>query len=151
MKFTPKTEKEIAEENLWQPGEYSFEVLEAADKTSKSGNEMIELKLKVYADDGGYIFLNDYLLESMAYKLRHAADACGILEQYNAGSLVAADFAGKAGRVKLVIQKSKDPQYSDKNAVKDYVKSSAETKASAPVNGVAQETPGKFIDETIPF
>ena len=148
MKFTPKTEKEIAEENLWQPGEYSFEVLEAADKVSKAGNEMIELKLKVYADDGGYIFVNDYLMDTVAYKLRHAADACACLAKYETGMLQADDFKAKAGRLKLKIQKDKSGTYPDKNVVGDYVKSGKESS-----NGVAQVASASvpLPDDSIPF
>lgn len=148
MKFVPKSEKEIAEASLWPNGEYAFEIIEAADKVSKtSGNEMIELKMKVYNDEGAHIFVNDYLLESMAYKLRHAAVACNALDKYEAGSLSSHDFMGQAGRVKLKIQKSKDPQYADKNVIGDYVvkKDGEETPVSSNVSG----TP--IHDDTIPF
>lgn len=149
MKVTPKSEKEIAEENLWPVGEYSFEVLDASDKVSKSGNEMIELKLKVYADDGGHIFVNDYLLDSMAYKLRHASVACNALSKYEAGSLQASDFIGAAGRVKLKRQKSKDPQYADKNVVGDYVvKKDGEAGGDIPPGHPAASA---IPDDTIPF
>jgi hypothetical protein len=146
MKFTPKSEKEIAEENLWPAGEYGFEVIEAADKTSKSGNEMIELKLKVTNDEGAFIFVNDYLLESLSYKLRHAADACGVLEQYETGSLVGNDFISATGTLKLKIQKDKTGQYADKNVVADYKKREGAANGVAPVQAAA-----KFIDDTVPF
>lgn len=121
MRFAPKTEKEIAEANLWQPGNYSFEIVEATDKVSKSGNDMIELKVKVFNDEGKYILVNDYLLESIAYKLKHAADACGLSDSYNSGSLSGMEFVGKCGTLKLKIQKDKDGQYADKNVIGDYV------------------------------
>ena len=121
MNFTPKTEKEIEEANLLPPGTYDFEVVDAADKTSKAGNEMIELNLRVFDADGGHRFVRDYLLESIPHKLRHVAYACGLGESYEAGSLAAHDFLDRAGRVKLVIKKDKTGQYSDQNSVKDYV------------------------------
>lgn len=35
-----------------EPGDYNLRVVEAKDDTSKGGNEMIKLKLKVVNDDG---------------------------------------------------------------------------------------------------
>lgn len=129
MKVTVRTEKEIEEMNLWPAGEYPFEIFEAADAISKikpdgtGGNEMIELKLKIFNADGGYRILSDYLLDidSMAYKIRHCADVCGILDRYESGLLLATDFKGKTGYLKLKIQKDKSGQYPDKNTVADYI------------------------------
>lgn len=121
MKFTPKTEQEIVEAGLWPDGSYAFEVLNAYEKLSKAGNEMIVLKLKVYNNDGEFIYVDDYLLESMAFKLRHAAECCGLLPQYEAGDLNANHFEWQKGRLKLKTQKSKDEKYQDKNVVADYI------------------------------
>lgn len=131
MKFQPKTEKEIAEANLWPEGEYGFEVTEANDTASKKGNDMIKLKLRVYNAEGAFKFIDDYLLESMAFKLRHCASTCGLLDVYEGGSLLASDFVGKNGFVKLKITKDETGKYADKNDVKDYV-----------VKGVSDENDG---------
>ncbi len=128
--FIPKTENELKEANLIAAKTIcDFEVLEAKDETSKAGNPMIHLKLKVYKDDGGYIFIDDYLMALMEFKLRHAAEATSNLDKYNKGSLSADDFSGKAGKVKIGIQKSKDPQYADKNTINDYIVSGIQVKA----------------------
>lgn len=144
MKFAPKSEKEIAEENLIKPGFYDFEVVDATEKTSKSGNEMIELKLNVFDGDSPRIVI-DYLLESMAFKLRHAADACGLLPNYEAGSLLADDFKGKSGKLKIKIDKDKSGQYADKNGVGDYVK----REATAIPDG--RPVAPADLDDSIPF
>lgn len=149
MKFTPKTEKEIAEENLWPAGEYSFEITEAEDTVSSKGNEMIELKLKVYNEEGNFKILSDYLLEAIAYKLRHAAEVCGLLDAYNSGVLLASDFVGKTGYLKLKIDKDKTGKYPDKNGVGDYI-----TERSKSSNGAAKSPPPRkadIQDDTIPF
>lgn len=143
MQFTPKTEKEIAEENLWPVGEYGFEITEAYDKVSNSGNEMIELKLKVFNAEGGFKFIRDYLLESLSYKLRHAATACGAIGKYESGQLVAGDFVGATGFVKLGIDKDKTGKYPDKNAVKDYVTQEDASQAPPPGHPAA----ASFEDE----
>lgn len=146
MKFQPKSDKEIAEANLWTEGNYSFEIVEGVDKTSKSGNEMIELKVKVFNDDGGFIFVKDFLLESMAFKLKHAAQVCGL--DYEGGAIAGMDFVGKCGTLKLKIQKQKDPQYADKNVIADYVvKKDGEEPV---VNGVAHTT-SSIESDIVPF
>lgn len=143
MKFTPKTDLELKEENSkfkpWPDGIYAFTVREQVvlgtrtltteERVSKSGNDMIVLVLEVFAnDDEKSIFLEDYLLESMAFKFKHAAEACGLLKQYESGEIKADDFIGKSGEVSLTIQKGQKKDdgsnYPDRNSVKDYIKAS---------------------------
>ena len=121
MNFTPKTEKEIEEANLLPPGTYDFEIVDALDKTSKAGNEMIELNLRVFDSEGSSRYVRDWLMESIPAKLRHVAYACGLGDKYEAGSLVAQDFLDRTGQVKLVVKKDKTGQYSDQNSVRDYL------------------------------
>lgn len=122
MKFQPKTEKQIIEEGLLPAGVYGFEVYEATDKTSKTGNDMIELKLRLFDDEGNSRgMVTDYLLEKLAYKLRHAAVACDLESNYENGDLAAIDFSGKIGEVKIRVQEDKTGQYPAKNVVADYV------------------------------
>lgn len=147
MRFTPKTETEIAEANLLQPGTYDFEVADAKDKTSKAGNEMIELNLKVFDADGDYRFVRDYLLESIPHKLRHVAYACGLGDKYEAGELTAEDFLDRTGQVKVGIQKDKTGQYADQNSVRDYV---LPTGNATPARQ-AQSQPAVIDDDEIPF
>ena len=121
MRFTPKTEKEIVEDKLYPEGTYGFQIISADERVSKSGNDMIELKLQVYSNEGKFILVNDYLLESMMFKLLHACEACGLQSKYESGQLDAEDFIDKTGYLKLTIQKDKTGQYPDRNSVKDYV------------------------------
>lgn len=132
MKFKPKTEEEIENEKLWPAGEYDFEILAegqafgkeclTCDTASKAGNDMIQLVVRVYDEEGNTQTLLDYLLESIAYKLRHCADATDLLHKYDAGELSALDLIGKTGKCKIGIQKDKDGKYADKNFIRDYVK-----------------------------
>lgn len=144
MRFTPKTENEIAAENLLAPGIYGFEIIEAKDEVSRAGNEMIKLTVHVF-DDGQPVTIFDYLMEKVAYKLRHAAEACGLLSDYEHGLLNAADFEGRTGRCKVVIQKDKSGQYPDKNGIADYLKADA---TSAPARPKA---PAADLNDEIPF
>jgi hypothetical protein len=146
MKFQPKTESEIKSENLLEPGVYDFEIMDAADKTSKAGNEMIELKICIYGADGNGVYIFDYLLESIAYKLRHACDACGLLDKYQTGTLAAADFINKTGKCKVATQKDKTGQYADRNGIADYIKHENLVHDDKPTHSIAAD-----LNDDIPF
>ncbi len=122
MQFTPRTEKELAESRLMPKGIYDFEIVDAFEKTSKSsGNPMIELRVKVIAPGGAARVITDYLVEKRGEKLRHAAEACGLIDTYNDGTLSDTDFHHKRGKLKLGIEKDKTKTYPDKNIILDYV------------------------------
>jgi hypothetical protein len=148
MRFQPKSESEIQSMNLLQDGVYPFEVVEAHDRISKSGNDMIELKLKLWDSEGHERIIFDYLLEKMAYKLRHFAEISGLLDKYESGEINYLDCLHKTGNVEITIQKGQQKNeggyYPDKNSVKDYVKKG---------NGLLISAPKKddFLDDEIPF
>lgn len=125
MRFTPKTEEECTKFTLLPAGIYDFEVTAARNKISSKGNDMIELELNIFHDDGT-ASVRDYLMEAVAYKMRHFCAAAGLMPQYEAGELEDIDCIGATGKVKLEISKGKkkpdsEEFYSDKNGVKDYV------------------------------
>lgn len=119
MNFNPKTEDQIAEDSLLPDGNYDFNVLSAEDMTSKSGNEMIKLKLLVLADLGEKIVF-DYILEKMAFKLRHFCETTGLIEVYEKGNLDSMTCVGKSGVVVVGKSKDKTGKYPPKNVVVDY-------------------------------
>ncbi|MBX0289701.1 hypothetical protein K3G63_04590 [Hymenobacter sp. HSC-4F20] len=151
MKFTPKSDKELNEDRLLPVGEYDFTISKGQDTVSKKGNEMIELLIRVFKPDGTFILVTDYLMESMLYKVSHAAQACGLADKYNAGNLLGDDFEGKSGRLKLGIQVDKEGNYPDRNVVKDYIVDkdhATSLKAQAPVSKVSALAD---LDDEIPF
>ena len=122
MKFTPKTEKEIAESNLLPEGVYAFETIAADEKQSRSGNDMIVLKNAIYNQEGDRkLVVFDYLLESMAFKLLHYCQYTGLIEKYQSGELIAQDCIGKSGYCKIKTQKDKSGAYPDKSGIDDYI------------------------------
>jgi hypothetical protein len=131
MRFQPKTEQDVAGGGVWPAGEVDFEILEAAETVSKTDNDMIKLRVRVYNAEGRSKTIFDYLVatEGGAYKVRHFAEAVGMLANYERGELYADDLPGKAGRCKLSIRKS--PEYGDQNQIQDYVKPSALRQAAA--------------------
>ncbi len=131
MHFTPRTEQDIQDSKLWKKGDYDFEVLEGEDKTSKtSGKPMIELRLKLTDGKISRTF-TDYLLAETPEKLRHAASACGLIDNYDAGDLPGAAFKGKKGKVRLGIEKDRKKVYPDKNVVLDYICAESAAKGGA--------------------
>lgn len=122
MDFTPKDEKDLKKfELLPADSIYDFEVLEATDRVSKSGNEMIEINLGLYITDKIGHRIYDYLLSQMEAKLRHFCDTTGLLREYENGTLTAAMCKGRAGKCKIGIKTDKNGEYADRNFVKDYI------------------------------
>jgi hypothetical protein len=151
MRITPKSEQEIQNENLLPAGEYDFEIMDAEEAVSKAGNDMIKLKVKIFSDDHGERIVFDYLMESVAYKLRHAAEACGLLESYESGLLDAEDFKLKVGRCKVGVQKDKSGQFPDRNSVSDYLMSvpSGPSASKPPVR--QRQMAHADLDDEVPF
>jgi hypothetical protein len=141
MKFTPKSDKEIEEDGLLPKGTYDYEIIEATDKTSKSGNDMIELKLLFFHGESGSRTIRDYLLEAMAGKLKHFCVSHRLIREYDNGTLRAEACVGLSGRALVGIEKDKSGKYPDKNTVLDYVV----TKVTAPA------APNGITNEDVPF
>ena len=124
MRFTPKTESELKESALLPEGEYTFEILTAEDTQSKStGNDMLKLSLRIFENGGENsqrVF--DYLvsIDSMIWKIRHFAEAIGMLPEYESGEMLAETLPGRTGKCKIVIQPASG-QWDAKNVVKDYL------------------------------
>jgi hypothetical protein len=152
MNFTPKTEEEIAAANMLPAGEYDYEVVEAHERVSKTGNDMIELKLRVFAAESERT-ITDYLLEAMPGKLKHFCDSHGMSKHYENGTLQASDCEMLSGKCKVGIEKDKTGKYPDKNRIADYVVSlvSMPRSASAPTRSAMPPTPGDPTDDQIPF
>jgi hypothetical protein len=150
MKHTPMSDEELAKQGLLEPGIYDFEVASAEDKVSSKGNDMIELKLNVYDADGSIRPIRDWIMPQMAKKFKHFHNACGMMDKYDSGSLVASDVVGKAGKC-MVIQKpytNKDGLNLVSNGIDDYVKrDNLEVYAKASTKSVADTLEG----DDIPF
>jgi hypothetical protein len=147
MRFTPKTEDQIQAESLFPDGEYDFQCIDAVDKVSQSGNEMIAVKLQVYSDDGRQTFVNDYLMEKMLYKLLRFCQWGNLAAKYEAGELTADDCIGVSGRV--LLKKEEQEGYKPKNAVKNYAKRGEGDEAKAKPARKSHEVVGPQDD--IPF
>jgi len=130
MEFEPKTDEELDMEGLLEPGVYDCEVIEAEDQKSKSGNDMIKLKLQAWRANGSSAHVFDYILPAFARKLKHFCYAAGLEAQYDAGKVTASDCYGKAVQAEIDIEKQEN--YKPKNVVVDYMPQVSEQRAMKP-------------------
>jgi hypothetical protein len=141
MKFAAKTEKEIQSQNVWPKGEYAFEILESEETKDKNQNDMLKLKVKIFKDSGQSQNVFDYVSGTwMEFKLRHLAEASGLLPQYEQGEIEAYNFVGKTGMAKVGIAVDKNGEYPDKNSIVDYL-----------VDRVDTPKKQEIVDDSIPF
>ena len=119
MRFQPKTEDELKTWKILPEADYDYVIDQAIDKISQQGNDMIEIKLRVFGP-GYESHIFDYLLESMGHKLRHICESTGLLSKYDSGEVVAEDLIGRAGICRIGIEKAKG-KYKEKNRVDDYI------------------------------
>lgn len=140
--FTPKTEEELSAINLLEPGEGLFEVIQAIQKTSKSGNNMIEMKLRAWDKNGKEKIIHDYLVNipELEFKIKHFCESTGMIEKYQQGKFTDIDCVGKTGKLKLIIKKDKTGDYADKNSVADYIKTDS-----------FNTSENNFINDDLPF
>jgi hypothetical protein len=145
MKFTPKTDQQIAEENLIPTGTVcDFEVLNAEEKLSKAGNEMVALELKVWRPNGSTTIMRDWLLTDMMWKLKAFADAVGMTAEYDRGELPPDIMIGKAGKLKVGIRPA-NGDFPPSNSVTGYVRPEGAAAPARPAPVAAK------LDDEIPF
>lgn len=134
MNFTPKKDEELNFE-LFPNGTYDFNVIKAFDKKSSAGNSMVELELEIYAHlSGRKTRVYDYLLEAIAYKIKHFCQSVGLDAEYEAGYIDAEMCKHKSGKCIIGIQRDKGGNYPDKNIVKDYCKNEKEIRNDDDIN-----------------
>ncbi len=146
--YTPKSEETLAKEGLLPEGTYDFEVSETSDKPSKKGKAMYTLKLHVFDENGQARIVYDYIALGSNFgerKLRHAADACGLIDIYDTGNLKPSDFQDKSGKAQIKQQDGSADYPLPKNVVADYVKRSAEETVATGA------LPKEVEDDEVPF
>lgn len=119
MKYNPTAKKPSF---AFPPGEYPAEVVKAEETTSKKGNPMLVVELRVHDPaTGKSIKVTDYIVTGGMYsgewKIANLCASCGLT---NDGELNPAELAGLFTKVKLKI-KPADGQYEEGNNVVDYL------------------------------
>lgn len=113
MKYDPK-------DDMLAEGEYEAVVESAWDAVSKGGNEMVELEVAAYRQDGEKFIIKDWLLSmrGSTWKLRHFCDSAGL--NFESGEVMAKDCEGKNVRVKVT--QATDERFGTQNRIVDYLK-----------------------------
>jgi hypothetical protein len=117
VKTTPRSVDELkatASRGALKAGWHPAEITEAAERSDKNGDDMIELVVNV-----GGRSLKDWLSDTWAAaKLRAAVVAVGALDAYEAGAISQDDFSGRAVQVKIRIEKRRG--FPDQCRIEDY-------------------------------
>ena len=114
--------QQMREDALLKDGRYKYTVLDAKEKVSSTGNNMINLKLSLEVNGRRVTQWDSLILTpKMFWKVEHFCKSAGIPEKIDEGKLTANDCYAKEGYVDIM-QKN-DSQTGDLvNQVKDYVK-----------------------------
>jgi hypothetical protein len=149
MEFNPTDASQSSGFELLPEGTYDLEVIDAEERTSQKGNEMIALTLQAQHPDGYPIRIWDYLVSVAAatFKIEQFCTAASLTEKFKSGRLLAEDCIGKKVRAKIEIEAGRD-NYSDRNSIREYVSdSSSPGIATQP----AAAAPAPIAEEEIPF
>jgi hypothetical protein len=156
MEFNPSDGTPKSGFDLLPDGEYDIEVIEAEERTSQKGNQMIALTLQARHPDGYDSRVWDYLVSTAAavFKIKMFCEATGLESQFQSGRLTAEECVGRKSRARITIEEGREG-FSDRNSVAEYVASdgSAGGIATMPSDTPAEATsqPAAVTDEQIPF
>ena len=151
MEFNPSDAGQSSGFELLPEGTYDIEVIDAEERTSQKGNEMIALTLQAQHPDGYPVRIWDYLVSVAAatFKIEQFCGAAGLQEKFKAGRLLADDCVGKKVSAKIEIESGRD-NFSDRNSIREYVTAGATAKGIATQPGTA-ESPKPIAEEESPF
>jgi hypothetical protein len=170
MKFTYSEPKAVGGAPL-RPGFYKAEITDAIEKTSKAGNEMIELGLLVEEPKAYYgSTLRDYIVagEKTRWKINQVIAAVGMrLEEGESGDLEPKHVVGKTVIIRVEFEPDRKDASKEWPRVKTYLwgdradevdlgpdapdQPAAPAKVVAPVTNTLKEADLELADDDIPF
>lgn len=114
--------QQMREDALIPEGIYDFEVLDAREKRSSSGTDMLNLKLRVQVNNRNVLYWDTlFLMPKMFFKIEHFCQTTGLTSKLDEGRLMAQDCLGKQGQIHIV-RKIDNRTGEVINQTKDYVK-----------------------------
>lgn len=114
--------QQMREDALLKDGRYKYTVLDAREKVSSTGNNMINLKLSLEVNGRRVVFFDSLIFTpKMFWKVEHFCKASGMPEKIDEGSLTPNDCFAKEGYVDI-IRKADNQTGELTNQVKDYIK-----------------------------
>ncbi|MDP7030247.1 MAG: DUF669 domain-containing protein [Phycisphaerales bacterium] len=156
MEFNPSDGSQRSGLELLPAGEYDIEVIEAEERSSQKGNQMIALTLQAKHPDGYDARVWDYLVSVQAavFKIKMFCEATGLQKQFERGRLTAEECVGRRARATVIIEEGRDG-FSDRNSIQEYRPADAEPRGIATNPGeTAAEPPAEPMpvsDQDIPF
>lgn len=120
-----------AEAKLIPDGEYDAEVIEVEEQTSKAGNAMLKLTVKVWAN-GGSFHVFDYVVNpATLWKLKQLSSAVGLMDKFQTGSMNPRELVGKSFIAGVKTKKDETGKYAPQNVIAKYASASASASAPA--------------------
>lgn len=105
MKVTPRTERELRDAEMNQPGVYGFEIVSCVECDSPQGEPQFELQLSCFTDDIQPFRVKGWVTYSTTpyihRMLRRFFDCIGLIDRYNAGEVQAYECVGRAGKCRI--------------------------------------------------
>ncbi len=160
LNYQVYSDQEAQEEryNLLKEGYYDAVIASSVDKTSSSGNPMMDITLQVFDENGRARNVRDFLVftKSMMWKVIDFADSAGIKEAYNEGRLCSDLAIGNRVRVKVTVEpgseisfdklqgKPSGTRYPDKNKVEAYIRKGVQERSLPPTDD------DPFADHDVP-
>ena len=119
---------------LLKEGEYKFTIFSAIEKTSKSGNPMIELILFVIDSNGRHFYIKDWIVfsENTLDKVEGLCLSINLMDKYNEKKIDQSDLLDKVGMAYFFTKKGQQKPdgsfYEDRTSVKKYLVESEQEK-----------------------
>jgi hypothetical protein len=133
-----------------EPGDYPVEVIDANETVSKTGHEMIELKLKTSA--GSYLYDFLVFIPNAYWKIDSFRAATGeVVTPEDEVEIIADDLIGRTGTVRLIVEEYKGKK---RNKVAAWLAPKAghmPAKSTPAAKPAAQPQPQADEDDNIPF
>lgn len=161
LQYDVMSEQEAMSERfqLIKEGIYEGVVTASQDTKSSSGNDMMDVTITVYDENGKPHDIRDFLVftRTMMWKVIHFCDSAGLLKEYEEGKLCSQVAINKRVVVKVSIEEGKEipshklndrpegSRYPNKNKIDGYIKKEAQTTVSN------NETKNNLMDDDLPF
>lgn len=150
MNFDPNEANEVMLPEAW----YDAEILEAKDKKSSAGNDMMEVLYAVYASASPE-HVYDYFVQgnqSSMSRMKKFCFALGLEAQFNKGAITPDMVKGKPIKLFIKTQKPKEgSQYGPKNVASKYADPADPTATNGNAANVTVAAGAPSNDPDIPF
>ena len=133
-----------------EPGDYEIEIIDAVETLSKSGHEMIELKLKTSA--GSYLYDFLVFIPNAYWKIDSFRAATGeAVTPDEETEITADDLVGRTGTARLVIEEYNGKKRNKVVAWLTPKPGRTPAKAASVAKPATQFQPKSIEDDDIPF